>query len=141
VRRAGEEHAMKTDIHPKYHVTKVTCGCGSEFVTRSTKPEIRVEICSACHPFYTGKQKFVDTAGRVEKFQRKYAWKDGKSLSTEAPAKKKVRATRAKAKAKGGLKALAGGAKKAAKKNEGSEKAAKKAPAKKAEKAEATAEG
>ena len=63
---------MKKDIHPKYVETKVRCGCGNEFTTRSTKKEIHVEICSACHPFYTGKQKFVDTAGRIEKFQKKY---------------------------------------------------------------------
>lgn len=63
---------MKKDIHPEYKPTRVTCGCGNTFVTRSTKSEIHVEICSKCHPFYTGKQKFVDTAGQVEKFQRKY---------------------------------------------------------------------
>jgi large subunit ribosomal protein L31 len=63
---------MKADIHPKYVECKVTCGCGSTFATRSTQKEIHVEICSACHPFYTGKQKFVDTAGRVEKFMRRY---------------------------------------------------------------------
>ena len=64
---------MKKGIHPKYEECKVTCGCGETFVTRATQPEIRVEICSKCHPFYTGKQKLVDTAGRVEKFQRRYA--------------------------------------------------------------------
>ncbi len=64
---------MKKAIHPKYLECKVTCGCGETFVTRATKPEIRVEICSKCHPFYTGKQKLVDTAGRVEKFHRRYA--------------------------------------------------------------------
>ena len=63
---------MKADIHPKYVACNVTCGCGSTFTTRSTQKEIHVEICSACHPFYTGKQKFVDTAGRVEKFMRCY---------------------------------------------------------------------
>jgi len=63
---------MKTGIHPEYVRCEVTCGCGTKFVTRSTVPELHVEICSACHPFYTGKQKFVDTAGRVEKFRRKY---------------------------------------------------------------------
>lgn len=64
---------MKKDIHPKYVETTVTCGCGNKFVTRSTRPEMKVDICSACHPFYTGKLKFVDTAGRIEKFQRKFA--------------------------------------------------------------------
>lgn len=64
---------MKKDIHPDYKNAKVVCGCGHTFVTRSTKPEIHVEICSVCHPFYTGKQKFVDSAGRIEKFQKKYS--------------------------------------------------------------------
>ena len=64
---------MKEKIHPKYMESKVTCGCGETFTTRATKPEINVEICSKCHPFFTGKQKLVDTAGRVEKFQRRYA--------------------------------------------------------------------
>lgn len=63
---------MKADIHPKYVETKVHCACGTDFVTRSTQEEIRVDICSACHPFYTGKQKFVDTAGRVERFNKKF---------------------------------------------------------------------
>jgi len=60
---------MKTDIHPKYEIVTVTCGCGNSFETRSTVDNINVEICSACHPFYTGKQKLVDTAGRVDKFR------------------------------------------------------------------------
>ena len=64
---------MKKGIHPKYEEAKVKCGCGNEFTTRSTQPEIHVEICSACHPFYTGKQKFVDTAGRIDKFKKKYS--------------------------------------------------------------------
>ena len=63
---------MKEKIHPKYVECKVTCGCGNKITTRATVPEIHVEICSACHPFYTGQQKFVDTAGRIEKFQRKF---------------------------------------------------------------------
>ena len=66
---------MKKDIHPKYVECKVTCGCGEIFTTRATKAEIPVEICSKCHPFFTGKQKLVDTAGRVEKFQRRYGKK------------------------------------------------------------------
>ena len=64
---------MKPEIHPNYQVATVHCACGNEFKTRSTLPEIRVEICSVCHPFYTGKQKIVDTAGKVEKFRRRYA--------------------------------------------------------------------
>ncbi len=64
---------MKSDIHPEYTETTVHCACGNEFVTRSTTNEIRVEICSACHPFFTGKQKIVDAAGKVERFRRRYA--------------------------------------------------------------------
>jgi large subunit ribosomal protein L31 len=67
-----ERKAMKEGIHPKYHKVLVTCACGNQFETGSTKPEIRLEICSACHPFFTGKQKLVDTAGRIERFQKKY---------------------------------------------------------------------
>ena len=63
---------MKQDIHPEYKEIAVTCACGNAFQTRSTGGNIQVDICSNCHPFYTGKQKYVDTAGRVEKFQRKY---------------------------------------------------------------------
>jgi len=62
---------MKTEIHPEYVPSHVRCSCGNEFETRSTQAEIRVEICSACHPFYTGKQKLVDTGGRVERFNRR----------------------------------------------------------------------
>jgi large subunit ribosomal protein L31 len=63
---------MKKDIHPEYQESTVICACGNTFKTRSTKKEIRVEICSQCHPFFTGKQKLVDSAGRVEKFRKKY---------------------------------------------------------------------
>lgn len=70
---------MKPEIHPAYADVKVTCSCGNEFVTRSTRGEdFHIEVCSQCHPFYTGKQKIVDTAGRVEKFRQKYA-KGGKT--------------------------------------------------------------
>lgn len=66
---------MKAGIHPKYHVVTVKCACGNTFMTKSTtnKDEIKVDICSVCHPFFSGKQKLVDTAGRVEKFYRKYS--------------------------------------------------------------------
>lgn len=64
---------MKPKIHPEYHEVSVTCACGVSFPTRSTRKSISVEICSNCHPFFTGKQKLVDTAGRVERFRRKYA--------------------------------------------------------------------
>ena len=63
---------MKKDIHPKYYETAITCACGEVIHRRSTKKDIRVEICSKCHPFYTGKQKFIDSAGRVDRFKKKY---------------------------------------------------------------------
>lgn len=64
---------MKSEIHPEYVVSTVTCSCGNTFETRSTRSEIRLDVCNQCHPFYTGKQKLVDTGGRVERFQRKLA--------------------------------------------------------------------
>lgn len=64
---------MKTDIHPTYQKTTIKCACGNEIEVGSTKTDIRVEICSKCHPFFTGKQKLVDTAGRIERFRKKYA--------------------------------------------------------------------
>ena len=64
---------MRTGIHPEYVEARVHCSCGNEFTTRSTHPMLRVELCAECHPFYTGKQKLVDTGGRVERFQRRYA--------------------------------------------------------------------
>jgi large subunit ribosomal protein L31 len=70
---------MKAGIHPEYQEVEVRCACGNTFTTRSTKSELRLEICNACHPFYTGKQKLVDTAGMVEKFERRY----GKSTDSE----------------------------------------------------------
>lgn len=63
---------MKEGIHPEYKLATITCACGETFQTRSTKGSFRVDICSKCHPFFTGKQKFIDTAGRVERFQRKF---------------------------------------------------------------------
>ncbi|MEW6261902.1 MAG: 50S ribosomal protein L31 [Thermodesulfobacteriota bacterium] len=76
---------MKEGIHPDYQLTKASCACGHEFETGSTIKNIRVEICSACHPFFTGKQKLVDSAGRVERFQRKYG---DKPLATSRKRKK-----------------------------------------------------
>jgi large subunit ribosomal protein L31 len=67
---------MKAGIHPEYQEVTVTCSCGNSFVTRSTaEKELHIEVCSACHPFYTGKQKITDTGGRVERFRRRYAQK------------------------------------------------------------------
>jgi len=68
-----ESIEMKAGTHPEYTLAHVRCSCGNEFYTRSTSPELHVEICSACHPFYTGKQKLVDTGGRVERFKRRAA--------------------------------------------------------------------
>ncbi len=65
---------MKSDIHPNYSECEVTCSCGSTFTTRSTVDKMHIDICSECHPFYTGQMKYVDSAGRVEKFQKKYNW-------------------------------------------------------------------
>ena len=67
---------MKAKIHPKYETTKITCACGNVIETRSTVRDLKVEICSACHPFFTGKQKLVDTAGRIERFRKKYNIKE-----------------------------------------------------------------
>lgn len=68
---------MKADIHPQYNKVTAVCACGSEFELGSVQSEMRVEICSACHPFFTGKQKLIDTAGRIEKFKKKYAGYQG----------------------------------------------------------------
>ena len=76
---------MKDDVHPKYNECTVTCGCGNSFKTRSTAKELKVEICSACHPFFTGQQKFLDTAGRVERFTKKFG---GDYFTKKAGAKK-----------------------------------------------------
>jgi large subunit ribosomal protein L31 len=78
---------MKPNMHPELHEVLVHCQCGNEFHTRSVKPELRVEICYSCHPFWTGKQKLMDTAGRVEKFNRKYAKKAEAEVApaTETP--------------------------------------------------------
>jgi large subunit ribosomal protein L31 len=67
---------MKDNIHPKYEPATITCACGNVIETRSTAQDIHVEICSACHPFFTGKQKLVDTAGRIERFRKKYGIKE-----------------------------------------------------------------
>ena len=72
IRISGDTYKMKEGIHPKYYKAKARCACGNEFEVGSTIEEIKVEICAKCHPFFTGKQKLVDTAGRIEKFRRKY---------------------------------------------------------------------
>tara|TARA_B100001179_G_scaffold173204_1_gene128625 strand:- start:44 stop:457 length:414 start_codon:yes stop_codon:yes gene_type:complete len=84
---------MKPDIHPEYHDVMVVCACGNSFQTRSTKSDLRLEVCNECHPFFTGKQRLLDSAGRVEKFQRKYegfyAEQDTIKAELEAKAAKK----------------------------------------------------
>ncbi|OGF34351.1 50S ribosomal protein L31 [Candidatus Falkowbacteria bacterium RIFOXYC2_FULL_48_21] len=86
---------MKKDIHPKYHQdTKVTCVCGNEFTTGSTREEIKVELCHMCHPFYTGKQKLVDTARRVEKFQEKIAKTTAAAQTRKGKKAKKAKAAK-----------------------------------------------
>ena len=77
---------MKDGIHPKYQDCTVTCGCGNTFATRSTKPKIGVEVCAKCHPFYTGNQKLVDAAGRVDKFNKKFQGKYGKAKAAATQA-------------------------------------------------------
>jgi large subunit ribosomal protein L31 len=81
---------MKEGIHPEYKTTVVTCACGNTFTTRSTLESLHVEICSRCHPFFTGRQKLVDTAGRVERFRRKYGEAEGK----KSKARKKSKAAK-----------------------------------------------
>ena len=82
---------MKADIHPEYQPARIVCACGNIIETRSTVPEIHVEICSSCHPFFTGRQKLVDTAGRVEKFRAKYG-KRGAADEATAPEESAVEA-------------------------------------------------
>ncbi|MCC8110042.1 MAG: 50S ribosomal protein L31 [Planctomycetes bacterium] len=79
---------MKQNIHPKYEETTITCACGNEIKTRSTKPDIRLTLCNECHPFFTGKQKFVDTAGRIEKFQKRFNLAEGTGTAEVVKAKK-----------------------------------------------------
>lgn len=79
---------MKEGIHPKYVESTVTCACGYTFKTRSTKPVIKLEICSNCHPFFTGKQKLIDSAGRVEKFQKRFVATNGKTVVRKKKEKK-----------------------------------------------------
>jgi len=82
---------MKTEIHPQYHQVQVHCACGETWTTGSTKKELRVEICSKCHPFFTGKQKLVDSAGRIDRFQQRYSKKatGAKATGTKTTGAKK----------------------------------------------------
>ena len=81
---------MRENIHPQYVQCTVSCACGHSFVTRSTKPAIKLEICSNCHPFFTGKQKLLDTAGRVERFQKRFSKTEGKTIIKKAEPKKRI---------------------------------------------------
>ena len=81
---------MKADIHPDYVVATVQCSCGNRFETRSTRPDLHVEICSECHPFYTGKQKLIDAGGRVERFQKRYAKQQEAQEKAKDTAKKRT---------------------------------------------------
>jgi|SRR5687768_4317718 len=94
--RVVKELAVKEGIHPKYQEVEVRCACGNTFKTRSTKPELHLEICSACHPFFTGRQKLIDTEGRVERFTKKFGAQTAEQRKTAAKAKKATKATTAK---------------------------------------------
>ena len=87
---------MKEGIHPKYDEVEVRCACGNTFKTRSTKPELHLEICSACHPFFTGRQKLIDTEGRVERFTKKFGAQTAEQRKTAATAVKAAKAKTAK---------------------------------------------
>jgi large subunit ribosomal protein L31 len=87
---------VKEGIHPKYHVVEVRCACGNTFKTRSTKPELHLEICSVCHPFFTGRQKLIDTEGRVERFTKKFGAQTSEQRRTAAKAAKATKAAATK---------------------------------------------
>jgi large subunit ribosomal protein L31 len=87
---------VKEGINPKYHVVEVRCACGNTFKTRSTKPELHLEICSVCHPFFTGRQKLIDTEGRVERFTKKFGAQTSEQRRTAAKAAKATKAAATK---------------------------------------------
>ena len=91
---------MKEGIHPKYHEVVARCACGNTFKTRSTKPELHLEICSACHPFFTGRQKLIDTEGRVERFTKKFGAQTSESRKVAAKTAKATRTPKARKTAK-----------------------------------------
>ena len=92
---------MKPGIHPKYHVVEARCACGNVFKTRSTKSELHLEICNACHPFFTGRQKLIDTEGRVERFTKRFGAQSVEDKKKAATATKAAKATKGKAKKAG----------------------------------------
>ena len=87
---------MKPGIHPKYHEVVARCACGNTFKTRSTKPELHLEICNNCHPFFTGRQKLIDTEGRVERFTKRFGAQSAQAHKAQATAAKAARATKGK---------------------------------------------
>jgi len=87
---------VKPGIHPKYHEVEVRCACGNTFKTRSTKPELHLEICNMCHPFFTGRQKLIDTEGRVERFTKRFGAQTAEGRKKAATATKAAKATKAK---------------------------------------------
>jgi large subunit ribosomal protein L31 len=98
--RGPRKDIVKEGIHPKYQEVEVRCACGNTFKTRSTKPELHLEICSACHPFFTGRQKLIDTEGRVERFTKKFGAQTSAQRKTAASAAKAAKATASKGKTK-----------------------------------------
>src|SRR5580704_3251025 len=88
--KGPQEQAVKQGVHPKYHDVEVRCACGATWKTRSTKPELHLEICSKCHPFFTGRQKLIDTEGRVERFTKKFGAQTSESRKKAAKAKKET---------------------------------------------------
>ena len=89
---------MRTGIHPKYHEVEVRCACGNTFKTRSTKPELHLEICNQCHPFFTGRQKLIDTEGRVERFTKRFGAQTAEIRKAATAATKATRAAKTKTK-------------------------------------------
>lgn len=89
---------MRAGIHPKYHEVEVRCACGNTFKTRSTKPELHLEICNQCHPFFTGRQKLIDTEGRVERFTKRFGAQTAEGRKAATAATKATRAAKTKTK-------------------------------------------
>src|SRR2546423_13158278 len=90
--RGQRKDTVKEGIHPKYHEVEVRCACGNTFKTRSTKPDLHLEICNACHPFFTGRQKLIDTEGRVERFTKRFGVQTIEGRKKQAPANKEAKA-------------------------------------------------
>jgi large subunit ribosomal protein L31 len=93
--RSPEEHPVKSGIHPKYVDVEARCACGNTFRTRSTKPELHLEICSQCHPFFTGRQKLIDTEGRVERFTKRFGAQTAAGRREATKANKDAKASKA----------------------------------------------